>query len=140
MECDRFDLEAIQSSSLGIVGWAECEVLDWENFRAERDARQAREEQRTNNSQGSCCAFTSEGAKCTDMAEQEAQRHNETVVRLIEALGASGTGRRAILAAVAKTHGVTEEEDTEKMLRGESEGQAQRAQAHERRHAERWSG
>ena len=68
---------------------------------------------------GSCWSFD---ASVEDGNAQKVMRHNEQVSKLVEALGASGgAGRRAILAAVAEKQGITEDEEVDAMMRGDSE-------------------
>ena len=54
----------------------------------------------------SCWAFGTE-----DGRDANAAKHNAEVARIINVLGASGSGRRAILTAVAGRQGITDEND-----------------------------
>ena len=63
----------------------------------------------------SCWAFGTE-----DGRDANATKHNAEVARIINVLGASGSGRRAILTAVAGRQGITDENDIVEMLKGTS--------------------
>ena len=52
-----------------------------------------------------------------------AEDHNEQVARLINALGESGAGRRAILRAIATCQGISDEDEIEDIIHGRAERQ-----------------
>ena len=47
--------------------------------------------------------------------------HNEQVMRVMDLLGQTGAGRRAVLKAIASKQGITEDDDLEKLYEGKSE-------------------
>ena len=57
--------------------------------------------------------------------DEQASAHNEQVASLINALGESGAGRRAILRAVATRQGIEDEDDIEDLLHGRSKRRLQ---------------
>ena len=61
-----------------------------------------------------CCAFGSEISSGEDT-------HNDQVLRIVDLLGRSGDGRRAILRALAERQGITAEDDLEMLYSGKSE-------------------
>ena len=101
-----FTDERMEQSSLGIVGWSEETVLDYD----------AIDNEKANRSDGNCCAFGH-----AEDVDAGLQQHNENVVKLIEALGQSGAGRRAILKAIAERQGVTDEAQLEDMYAGKGD-------------------
>ena len=55
-----------------------------------------------------------------DRAFEDAELHNSQIVRIVELLGASGSGKRAIIKAMAEIHGIDDPEEIERMNSGES--------------------
>ena len=53
--------------------------------------------------------------------ESEAEDHNSEVAKIIDVLGSSGVGRRAVLKAVAGTQGITSEDELERLYDGASQ-------------------
>ena len=51
----------------------------------------------------------------------EVEDHNSEVARIIDVLGSSGVGRRAVLKAVANTMGITPEDELERLYEGTSQ-------------------
>ena len=66
---------------------------------------------------GSCWAFSVGEA---DKADQEADRHNQQIVKMIDGLGKFGAGRRAILQAIAARQGIVGEDELEALYSGKS--------------------
>ena len=94
--------DRIGENSLGVTGWADCKLLDFDVIHAERMATEAKEEA-DKTSATSCWLFGDQSRA------QEAVHHNVRVAFLIEALGESGAGRRAVLRAIAEMQGLTED-------------------------------
>ena len=67
----------------------------------------------------SCYAFGN--ADTASGAGVAAEEHNEQVARIINTLGESGAGRRAVLRAIAQRQGIDDDDEIEDMLHGRSE-------------------
>ena len=110
-------------SSLTVAGWADAEILNYADVAAERRARTIQERSPT----ASCWSFGSPDRADTHTGEanEQAAEHNETVAKLIGALGESGAGRRAILRAVAERQGIVDADEVEDLLHGRGEQRLQ---------------
>ena len=98
---------------LGVTGWADCKLLDFDVIHAERMATEAKEEA-DKISATSCWSFGDQPHG------QEAVDHNMRVARLIEALVESGAGRRSVLMAITEMQGLREDE-TDHIMSGKRE-------------------
>ena len=98
------------SPALGIAGWSDerTVVRDWADIEREKQLRESREN-------SSCWAFGSPDEQ-GDIAQQ-----NLAVVRLISALGELGSGRRAVLKAIAEKQGITDKFDLDRLEDGTAE-------------------
>ena len=102
-------------SSLKVPGWSTAHVADWSMIDSERRASEDyANEQRSRRQTHSCYAFGN--ADTASGAGMAAEDHNEQVARLINALGESGAGRRAILWAIATRQGIEDEDEIEDIL------------------------
>ena len=101
------DVINAKSPGLGIAGWSDPRlvVLDYDVIESERRARESRR---------SPWSF-GEHDGCDD---QETERLNTQMVQLIVALGERGSGRRAILKAVAEKQGIESEDELQALLDG----------------------
>ena len=107
-------------SSLKVPGWSTAHVADWSMIDAERRANEEyANAQRMRRSTHSLYAFGD--ADTASGAGIAADDHNEQVARLINGLGESGAGRRAILRAIAIRQGIEDEDEIEDILHGRSE-------------------
>ena len=76
-------------------------VLDYAHIERERKAREA--------PSGSCWAFGAPGGEGDDGSDSES--HNAQVAKIIACLGTSGSGRRAVIKAIAERQGVDDPEE-----------------------------
>ena len=106
-------------SSLGILGWSSptLKLLDYADIERERSARERSE------TASGCCAIG--GADFSEVefndAEAEAESHNRQVARLIDMLGQTGTGKRAVVKTIAAKQGIDDEDELEKLYAGQSQ-------------------
>ena len=100
------------SPSLGIAGWSDPEVvvLDYEDIRREKLHYEKMSRQD---------AGWNLGSDGEDHAATEAR--NAQVARLINTLGESGAGKRAVLKAIAERQGVVDPDELEKLYEGKSD-------------------
>ncbi len=107
-------------SALTVAGWADVVLTDYDQIDRERVRRDG--DGHAEDTTFGCWAFgrsTAHGGR-NDVASQAASDHNEQIAKLISALGESGSGRRAILRAVAGNQGVHDEDELEDLLHGRS--------------------
>ena len=107
-------------SSSTVAGWADAHILDWNSIDSERKASEEYQRDREFRETAACWAFGAPDSAQSGTDEQ-ASPHNEQVASLINALGESGAGRRAILRAVATRQGMDVKNDIEDLLHGRSE-------------------
>ena len=103
---DKVDEQGIGATSLGIAGWSDPNVFiaDYEDIDRER-----------NQHEDNCyCAFGIRGT-CEVGIESA---HNRQVMKIIIILGQSGSGRRAVIKAIAKTQGIEDDEALEQLYSG----------------------
>ena len=102
------------------VGRPHMQVADWSMIESERRAYEDyANEQQLRRRTHSCDALGS--ADTASGAGMAAEEHNEQVAQLINALGESGAGRRAILRAIATPQGIEDEDEIEDILHGRFE-------------------
>ena len=105
-------------SSLGIEGWSDPNlvVLDYCAVELEKRAREKSESEA-----GRCWSFGNPG-DAFDMDEAtDVESYNLQVSRILETLGGSGAGRRAIITAIAEKQGISDSDELERMFSGESD-------------------
>jgi hypothetical protein len=102
------DQTMVDHSSLGVKGWADCKVRDYDVIDAQRHLREERERGKTS----ACWSFGDPGEA------SGVQAHNAQVAKLIVALGDESAGRRAIIQAVATKLGVTDPKTIERLANG----------------------
>ena len=100
------------SPSLGVAGWSDPEivVLDYDDIRREKLLYEKM-------SRPDACWNVGSNSEEDDASEER----NAQVARLINALGESGAGRRAVLKAVAERQGVDDPSELEKLYEGKSD-------------------
>ena len=103
-----------RSPSLGIAEWSYPELVVLDNEQIIRDTI-------VRENGGQCWRFG------MDSEEVDIAKHNGEVAKLIDALGESGAGRRAVLKAIAgKQHiPITDEDELEKLYDGTSDRKLQ---------------
>jgi hypothetical protein len=108
-------------SSLGIAGWSDpnLRLRSYEAIEREKADREQRE------TMSGCCAIRSgdgayDGGVESD-AEKAAEEHNCQVIKLIDMLGRTGMGKRAVVKAIATKQGISDEDELEKLYAGKSD-------------------
>ena len=122
---DQVDEEMIElvSPALGIAGWSDpnLNILDYGQIEAEKSRREVSEAMAASG----CYAFGgphSASSVVGDMDPKDAATaHNLQIAKIIDLLGKTGAGRRAILKAVAEKQGVTDEMELERLYEGKSD-------------------
>ena len=107
-------------SSLGIAGWSspDLRLLNYGDIEAEK-----RDRERAQSTSG-CCAIGNgidggvEGG--LDDGAIATEEHNRQVIKLIDALGQTGAGKRAVVRAIAAKQGINDEDELEKLYAGKS--------------------
>ena len=109
-------------SSLKFPGWASTHVVDWSVIDSERRAYDLYVEEQSVRRTNSCYAFGS--ADTASGAGVAAEERNEQVALIINTLGESSAGRRAVLRAIAQHQGIDDDDDDDEIedrLHGRSE-------------------
>ena len=96
-------------SSLKVPGWASAPVVDWSFIDSERRAFELYAEEQSMRRTHSCYAFGN--ADTASGAGEAAEEHNDQVARIINMLGESGAGRRAVLRAIAQRQGIDDDDE-----------------------------
>ena len=90
---------------MGIEGWSDpnLRLLDYGEIEEEKRRRES--------NQCGCCAFSTRARDPEDEdMRAAADVHNDQVIKLIDALGQSGAGKRAVIKAIAGKQGVVLQE------------------------------
>ena len=106
-------------SSLKVPGRASTNAVDWSFIDSERKACKHYVEEQSVRRIHLCYAFGN--ADTASGAGVAAEEHNEQVARIINTLGESGAGRRAVLRAIVQRQGIDDDDEIEDMLHGRSE-------------------
>jgi hypothetical protein len=108
-------------SSLGIEGWSspDLRLLSYRDIEAEKQERE-----RAEAGSGCCTIGIGSGTHVEgelDDADEATREHNRQVIKLIDVLGQTGAGKRAVVRAIAVKQGIDSEDELEKMFAGKSE-------------------
>ena len=111
LDVENINLDMINATSLGVEGWSDDRMVvrDYDQIDAGR-----RTWEDSNPGANPCWAF---GAS-DDMFDDGAAKHNLQVLHMIEALGKHGSGKRAVVKALAARQGIVDEDQLELLYSG----------------------